>query len=535
MADSRGLGADREADHAHPFLLAAFCLLTVVALGACAWPASAHADEALLPDAADDAVAESDLDPTDLGVAPIGAEPRGTQLASCLDAYLGEAFPASGVPGMAVAVIDSNGVRYERCLGDVGDADETFIIGSLSKSVTSVAIQQLVERGLVDLDAPVTDYVPECGTPADVTVRSLLNQTSGFGYYESLSRARSGESLGTFSYANANYDLLGRVVERVSGMGYADYLERSVFLPLGMADASVDGIEAPRAPEATGHRGWFGVPVADGFAHETGDDAWGGPASGYVRASVRDMERYLGMYLNSGAGALNRESVHRMVFSRVPDPDGDAFYGMGWTTFNWDDGELVMSHDGDVENYVARMCVIPGRDLAVVLLADANDAVEGNSTFWQMGDDVVSLAVGGQALGVDAAGRDATHVSYDAAYALALAACAVPLALLARWRRRWLLTPRDALARAATVAWCAFLHLGVPALVLSVPVQSGMRLRDFADFYPDQALVGLACAALLLAGGVAKLACALAARRQYLTEKPFSPATGGSSSRESMA
>ena len=479
--------------------------MAVALVCACAWSVPALADEALLPDAADDAAAESDLDPTDLGVAPVGCEPRGTELASTLDDYLDVAFPVSGVPGMTVAVIDSDGVRYERCLGDAGDADETFIIGSLSKSVTSVAVQQLVERGLVDLDAPAIDYVPECGAPADVTVRSLLNQTSGFGYYESLARARSGESLGTFSYANANYDLLGRIVERASGMSYADYLERYVFLPLGMTDASVDGADEPRAPEATGHRGWFGVPVADGFSHETGDDAWGGSASGYVRASIHDMERYLGMYLNSGAGALSSESVHRMVFSRVPDPDGDAFYGMGWTTFNWGDGELVMSHDGDVENYVARMCVIPGRDLAVVLLADANDAVEGNSTFWQMGDDVVSLAVGGQTVGVDTAGRDATHASYDAAYALALVACAAPLALLARWRRRWLAAGNDAVARVVMAAWGCILHLGVPVLVLSVPVQSGMRLRDFADFYPDQALVGAACAALLLTGGVAKL------------------------------
>ena len=152
-----------------------------------------------------------------------------------------------------------------------------------------------------------------------------------------------------------------------------------------MADACLDGKNcAARGNgrgegEATGHRNWFGLSVADGFVHERGDGAWGGPASGYVRASINDMAAYLRMYLDGGAGVVSRAGVHRMVFDRVPDASGDTCYGMGWTTYSWGDGELVMSHDGDVENYVARMCVIPGRDLGIVLLADANDAVGGNA------------------------------------------------------------------------------------------------------------------------------------------------------------
>ena len=51
-----------------------------------------------------------------------------------------------------------------------------------------------------------------------------------------------------------------------------------------------------------GHRDWFGLPVADGFRHAQGDGAWGGPASGYVASSVRDMASYLRMYLNGGMG-----------------------------------------------------------------------------------------------------------------------------------------------------------------------------------------------------------------------------------------
>ena len=112
-----------------------------------------------------------------------------------LDEYLDEAFPASGVPGMAVAVVSASDTNYLRVFGDVKSADDTFIIGSLSKSMTALAVQQLVDEGLIDLDAPAVRYAPGYAVPADVTVRMLLNQTSGFGYYESLARASVGGEL----------------------------------------------------------------------------------------------------------------------------------------------------------------------------------------------------------------------------------------------------------------------------------------------------------------------------------------------------
>lgn len=409
------------------------------------------ADEALLSDDADAVDSVPEIDPTLMGANPVGCEPDDAQLTSSIDAYLDEYFAGSGIPGLAVAVVDSQGVRYERVMGDVGSTDDTFIIGSLSKSMTSVAVQQLVDKGLVDLDVPAALYAPGLGVPDSVTVRSLLNQTSGFGYYESLDDARVGESAGEFSYANANYDLLGRIVEDVSGLGLGEYLRANVFGPLGMRDASLDGQE-PCAPAATGHRNWFGLAVADGFCHERGDGAWGGPASGYVRASIDDMASYLRMYLNSGSGVVTPAGIHRMVFDRVPDPGGDTFYGMGWSTYRWGDGESVMSHDGDV----ARR----------------------------------------------------THVLFDAAYLLAVVACAAPLLL----RRR---RPRegDRFERRVRAAWGIILHGVVPATIVLYPLTFGMRLRDFAAFYPEQAVIGVVCAALLLAGGVRRLGCRRRGRR----------------------
>lgn len=77
------------------------------------------------------------------------------------------------------------------------------------------------------------------------------------------------------------------------------------------------------------------------------------------------------------------------------------------------------------------------------------------------------------------------------------------LELGGRWRRK-MARPRG-LERAVRVAWALALHVGVPDLIAWLPTTTGMRLRDFADFYPEQAAVGAACVALLAAGGLAKL------------------------------
>ena len=141
-------------------------------------------------DPGDAEASAADLDEADEGASPEGLEPTGDELAARMDAYLAANFPRAGAPGLAVAVVDAGGVRYLRTFGDCPDADAPFVVGSLSKSFTAVAVMQLVEQGAVDLDAPASRYAPGYDVPDEVTVRSLLNQTSGFGAYDSARGSR---------------------------------------------------------------------------------------------------------------------------------------------------------------------------------------------------------------------------------------------------------------------------------------------------------------------------------------------------------
>lgn len=478
-------------------------------------------------DPGDAEASAADLDEADEGASPEGLEPTGDELAARMDAYLAANFPRAGAPGLAVAVVDAGGVRYLRTFGDCPDADAPFVVGSLSKSFTAVAVMQLVEQGAVDLDAPASRYAPGYDVPDEVTVRSLLNQTSGFGAYDSLAEAADGElgeTFGAFSYANANYDLLGRVVEGASGEDYARYLDEHVLEPLGMASTTADPARAEALGMVPGHRDWFGLPVADGFRHAQGDGAWGGPASGYVASSVRDMASYLRMYLNGGMGGdgarvLSADSVRRMFLDRVPDPEGDTYYGMGWTSFSWDDGELVLSHDGQVENYTASMCLLPERGIGIVALSDANDNAGGNIRFFDLVGGVVSVAIGGTGQPMDDAWTWAWRQRVDVLYASALLLAVSPLLLTGRWRRRLSAACRGGVAPIV----CArslrmllvrgvLLHVALSACILALPFVWGVPWRDLLTFSPDVSTVLLASAGLLVVAGAVRLAAAVTLR-----------------------
>ena len=447
-----------------------------------------------------------------------------------LDSYLETNFPRTHEPGIAVAVVTDHGIAYMNTLGTCDDASSTFFIGSLSKSMCATAIMQLVQQGKIDLDAPAVEYAPEYLISPDVSVRMLLNQTSGFGFYESLNQATVGDSFGEFSYANANYDLLGRIVEHVSGEAYSDYLAKHVFAPLDMADSSAQGWRTndvlgenddsdttSQTDEAhytdtrdvLGHRNYFGLYVQDDFQHRENDDAWGGPSSGYVSSSIRDMANYLQMYLAGGKNVLDYDSVMQMFMSRVPDPSGDAYYGMGWTSYYWDD-ELVLCHDGDVETNVASMTILPERGIGVVVLGDGYDSVAGNSLFWDLSSGVVDIACGLDTPDLDAEEYDRLHDETNTQWFVFWLICAIPLLILPVWHtaaKAIRASNSKPLAMCAIVLDAALFAWAILKL-LRVPKEMGIPWRDVSTFDPSMTIGIAAGVALLTIAAIARIAIA---------------------------
>ena len=208
---------------------------------------------------------------------------------AAVDRLVSDELAASSIPGAAIAITRGTQVLHVRGYGhDADDVPVTensrFRIASLSKSFTSLAVLQLVDAGQVSLDDPVVPHLPEfrLADPrgADITVRQLLDQTSGLADREvpelsrpqpstlaeattSLSSAHLVAAPGTqFNYHNPNYQVAARLVEVLSGQTFDAYLREHVFQPAGMpASLTTYTDDEPVANLADGHVIAYGHPI----------------------------------------------------------------------------------------------------------------------------------------------------------------------------------------------------------------------------------------------------------------------------------
>ena len=431
-------------------------------------------------------------------------------LFAAVDRYAERQMTAGKVPGFTLALVHGRQIAHTRALG-VADPNgrrvtpqTTFILGSLTKSFTALAIMQLVEQGRVALDAPVQRYLPwftvrDHRASAAITIRELLNHTSGIPKSAGLQIVR-GEQATTqsqqaalmsgvrlahapgaaFEYSNANYWLLGLVIEAVSETSYATYVQQHIFAPLGMTNSFTSESEAQRHDFASGYRIWFGRPRAEDLPFYRRE-----LAVGYLISSSDDMARYLIAQLNGGTvggqSVLSAESVRQMQ-----TPPAGMPYGMGWLTDNVD-GVPVLWHTGAVANYHGDMLLIPSRGWGVVWLANTNNfALEDELSEGMKGVAAILL-------GYDA--PPPPRPGFRTKYALILLACVSWLAWrvgqlieLRRWRRmpRAAPQPHNILEPPQRNVAGALIDPGLSmGLFIGAPLALGTPLSTLRWFAPD--------------------------------------------------
>ena len=175
-----------------------------------------------------------------------------------------------------------------------------------------------------------------------------------------------------WQYSNANYNVLGLIVDTLSGLPYADYVRQRVLTPLGMDTSTFDPAVAGAGPIADGHVPPFGryrpVPVDD--------EAWLAPAGGALFSTASDMARYATFHLGAGPDAvLPPEEIEKTHTGTVPAPGlsiENNCYGFGWVDSTIG-GRRIVWHDGGVPGYSAVLVLVldPDRQLTAVVLLGA--------------------------------------------------------------------------------------------------------------------------------------------------------------------
>ena len=443
--------------------------------------------------------------------------PLDASLRERIDSFVENERRASGIPGIALAVLHVGGAVHLRGFGHDGrgrpiTADTPFPIGSLTKSFTALLVRQAIDAGQLAADAPVQRYLPwfrlaDAEASARITLRHLLNQTSGFSRddgiaplvesskasVEELARGLGTVSLNRpvgqrFEYSNLNFVLLGAVLQAVSGRSWPAQVQAQVFQPLQMMRSYTDHDAGRQAGMTAVHRMWFGLPVAQrvellpGFA----------PAGSLV-SSAGDMSRYLAMLLAEGAGpggrVVSQQGAAQLLAPAAPlrrfklgAADFEFRYGEGWLVGPFGAATDARWHQGALAPFEAWMVLLPDTKQAVVLLINANSELPFNDV-----DAVTSrLPLGvvnllrGQPPPQGPSLREA-YLPFNAASALAL----LGLVALATW-----------VGRARRIAWSVVLLLVAIAIVVALQVM-GLNARMLSAFAPDVALV-VAVALVLL-------------------------------------
>jgi putative ATP-binding cassette transporter len=306
------------------------------------------------------------------------------------------------IPGLSLVIVRGDGQPvYMKGFGYADlhrktpvTADTLFELASCSKAFTALAALKCEADGLLDLEAPVSRYLPWFyalyeGKEVPITGRQLLHHTSGIpartiglvppdesgGALQNTVRQIAGIELDTrpgqeFQYATVNYDIVAAAIEKVSGLGFEEYLGRQVLLPLGLnatRPGTVSLSSRDRPQLASGYK--IGFFKARPFSAPV---FRGNTPAGYVITNARDMARWLKLQLGlvkHPYGPLIFETQQRDE-SVPPQSASLQSYGLGWQVSL--DGSGTVSHAGLNPNFSAVVMLRPGDQTGLAVMANSN-------------------------------------------------------------------------------------------------------------------------------------------------------------------
>ena len=459
---------------------------------------------------------------------------------TAVDDYITARMETAHIPGLSVAIVKGDQIVY---LKGYGQADPSgrpvtpqtpFIIGSISKTFTALAVMQLVESGKVELDAPVQRYLPwfrvaDPQASAQITVRSLLNHTSGLPqvtatflwtdqdagvlersvrYLQTVALARP---VGTFGYSNANYQILGLIVQVMSGQSYEAYVEQHIFAPLDMQASFTSQEEAQQHGMATGYRWWFGFPIPATLPYLRAE-----LPAGYLISSDQDMAHYLIAQVNGGQ-YRNRSILSPQGIAFMQTRSARVPYGNGWELAALN-GRTLVNQDGATANFQASMFFDPKARVGVFIAANVMNALDGlssppdSATFAAITTRGIAVSVlsltTNQPLPNQGLLIERISLIYDL---LVLALTGVLVLALVRMPRRYRRLAQRERAQWSELArrsgWIAALHFAWPAalfyLALTLP-----EWKELVWFQPDLTYWLAAVATLVTLKGGIELALA---------------------------
>jgi|JI9StandDraft_1071089.scaffolds.fasta_scaffold01833_4 CubicO group peptidase (beta-lactamase class C family) len=313
-------------------------------------------------------------------------EVKVAQIKNSLEGWLNYNYSSKVFPSVAVGVVKGNELVYSYKLGTTDRTN--YGLGSITKTFTGTMVMQAVEKGLIELDAPVSKYI--LGLKLEkaelkskpVTIRHLLSHTSGMPdlrYYQNpevIPSATTGLPFNItgqiypagyhYRYSNYGFMTLGVVLEKVYNKPLKQIIEEEIFAKIGMDNS-------------------FASPMVQG--------------AGGIQTNLIDMGRYASMWLNEGKSVngvqvLKPETVNKMIRLQTPVPSfarTKKYCGLAWRTESDEEGVTTFFHIGGANYVAAWVQMFPKYDVAVFYLSNPPEYDDNLMTQlvimqWKLGD-----------------------------------------------------------------------------------------------------------------------------------------------------
>lgn len=316
-----------------------------------------------------------------------------------IEEFLVKQMDKGKIPGMSVVIVEGDKTIYQKGLG-YSDIEKQkpvtpktlFELCSNSKAFTALGIFNLQKDGLIKLDDPVTKYIPWLkmkykGQAALVTIGELLNQTSGipFKTIDKIASSNDDNALEetvktlidveldsepgkSFQYATINYDVLGLIIEKVTGTTYEKYMEENIVKAMGLNNTYLYKNEAISEYMAQGYKIEFLRPRPyDAPAYR------GNKPAGYIISNGEDMAKWLKIQMGTLEGdKFNKDLINESHKPKIKEIGNGSSYTSGWYIREKDD--LVVYHPGQNPNYSSFIVYNPEKKIGVAVLCNINSS-----------------------------------------------------------------------------------------------------------------------------------------------------------------
>ncbi len=319
-----------------------------------------------------------------------------------LERFIEHEMADKDLPALSIALVDDQEIVWSKGFGFadpkrkvLSTAETIYRVGSVSKLFTDIAVMQLVEQGKLDLDAPVTRYLPDFSPRnafgRNVTLRQLMSHRSGLvreppvgNYFETTepSLARTIASLNNTElvyppesrtkYSNAAIATVGYVLERTQGEPFAKYLKRAVLDPLDLKRSSFEP-----TPEITKDLAKAYMWTIDGRVFEAPTFELGMSPAGSMYTTVTDMGRFMSVLFAGGRGTkgqmLKPSTIEQMWTPQFATSGQKSGYGIGFAIREVD-GRRTVGHGGAIYGFATTLKAMPDDKLGVVVVTTKDSA-----------------------------------------------------------------------------------------------------------------------------------------------------------------